>query len=110
MLLAAGGVYWFTRDDGQTGAFDPDAPYLDASRPVAERVDDLLGRMTLDEKLGQMTQAERKEVGAGRSPRTRWARCCPAAARCRPTTRRRAGPTCTTRSRPRPWPPGCASR
>ncbi|BCJ74534.1 beta-glucosidase [Catellatospora sp. IY07-71] len=65
VLLAAGGVYWFTRDDGQTGAFDPDAPYLDASRPVAERVDDLLGRMTLDEKLGQMTQAERKEVGAG---------------------------------------------
>lgn len=35
------------------------ATYLDASRPTAERVDDLLGRMTLAEKLGQMTQAER---------------------------------------------------
>ncbi|MEV4412014.1 glycoside hydrolase family 3 N-terminal domain-containing protein [Catellatospora sp. NPDC049609] len=64
VLLAAGGVYFFLRDD-DSGGFDPDAPYLDASRPVAERVDDLLGRMTLDEKLGQMTQAERKEVGAG---------------------------------------------
>lgn len=35
------------------------APYLDASLPVAERVEDLLGRMTLAEKIGQMTQAER---------------------------------------------------
>ncbi|GIG23082.1 hypothetical protein Cch01nite_38060 [Cellulomonas chitinilytica] len=35
------------------------APYLDANRPTAERVEDLLGRMTLAEKIGQMTQAER---------------------------------------------------
>ena len=35
------------------------APYLDATRPTAERVEDLLGRMTLAEKIGQMTQAER---------------------------------------------------
>lgn len=34
-------------------------PYLDASRPVAERVADLLGRMSVEEKVGQMTQAER---------------------------------------------------
>ena len=39
-------------------------PYLDASRPVAERVDDLLGRMSLEEKAGQMTQAERAAVEA----------------------------------------------
>lgn len=64
LLAAAAAVYWLTRktDDG---AYDPDAPYLDASRPVAERVDDLLGRMTLDEKIGQMTQAERREVTGG---------------------------------------------
>ncbi len=37
-------------------------PYLDAGRPVAERVADLLGRMTLAEKVGQMTQAERANV------------------------------------------------
>jgi len=37
----------------------PAAPiYKDASQPVSARVDDLLGRMTLDEKIGQMTQAE----------------------------------------------------
>lgn len=35
------------------------APYLDPDRPTAERVEDLLGRMTLAEKAGQMTQAER---------------------------------------------------
>ncbi len=31
-------------------------PYLDPSAPVDARVEDLLGRMTLDEKIGQMTQ------------------------------------------------------
>lgn len=35
------------------------APYLDASLPTAQRVEDLLDRMTLAEKVGQMTQAER---------------------------------------------------
>src|SRR5258708_23263546 len=42
---------------GQTS----DAPpiYKDASRPVAERVKDLLGRMTLDEKIGQITLVEK---------------------------------------------------
>lgn len=34
-------------------------PYLDSSLPVATRVQDLLSRMSLDEKIGQMTQAER---------------------------------------------------
>ncbi|GIH05028.1 hypothetical protein Rhe02_30950 [Rhizocola hellebori] len=37
-------------------------PYQDPSLPVATRVADLLPRMTLDEKLGQMTQAERAAV------------------------------------------------
>ncbi|GAA4105970.1 glycoside hydrolase family 3 protein [Actinomadura miaoliensis] len=36
--------------------------YLDARRPVRDRVEDLLSRMTLDEKIGQMTQAERGSV------------------------------------------------
>jgi beta-glucosidase len=35
------------------------APYLDATLPTAARVEDLLGRMTLAEKVGQMAQAER---------------------------------------------------
>jgi beta-glucosidase len=42
-------------------AVDAVLPYLDPGRPVAERVEDLLARMTLDEKIGQMTQAERLE-------------------------------------------------
>jgi len=37
-------------------------PYKDPSLPVAARVADLLSRMTLDDKLGQMTQAERTSV------------------------------------------------
>jgi beta-glucosidase len=37
-------------------------PYEDSSRPVPERVADLLSRMTLEEKVGQMTQAERGAV------------------------------------------------
>jgi beta-glucosidase len=38
-------------------------PYQDPALPVADRVSDLLGRMSLDEKIGQMTQAERAAVG-----------------------------------------------
>jgi beta-glucosidase len=37
-------------------------PYLDSRLPVGARVRDLLGRMTLAEKVGQMTQAERAAV------------------------------------------------
>ena len=41
----------------------PDSPlYLDASQPADRRVEDLLARMTLEEKIGQMTQAERASV------------------------------------------------
>ncbi len=36
--------------------------YRDKTQPVAKRVKDLLGRMTLAEKIGQMTQAERGAV------------------------------------------------
>jgi beta-glucosidase len=39
---------------------EPDPPpYLDPDLPIGRRVNDLLGRMTLEEKIGQMTQAER---------------------------------------------------
>ncbi|MEU9391557.1 glycoside hydrolase family 3 N-terminal domain-containing protein [Streptomyces sp. NPDC048324] len=40
-------------------------PYLDAKLPVRKRVADLLSRMSLTEKAGQMTQAERGAVGEG---------------------------------------------
>ncbi|WP_216661972.1 glycoside hydrolase family 3 protein [Niveibacterium sp. COAC-50] len=41
------------------------ARYKDASQPVEARVEDLLARMTLAEKIGQMTQAERAEARPG---------------------------------------------
>src|SRR3954469_17559351 len=39
----------------------PTPVYKDARQPVAKRVADLLSRMTLEEKVGQMTQAERAQ-------------------------------------------------
>lgn len=36
-------------------------PYLDPSLPVADRVADLLGRMTLEEKVGQMLQLDARD-------------------------------------------------
>ena len=38
--------------------------YKDPSQPVAKRVEDLLSRMTIEEKVGQMTQTERATVDA----------------------------------------------
>ena len=49
-------------------ATDPDRPiYLDASQPVEARVEDLLGRMTLGEKIGQLNMPVlySRELGAG---------------------------------------------
>ena len=36
--------------------------YLDAARPISERVNDLLSKMTLEEKIGQMTQVEKDVI------------------------------------------------
>jgi beta-glucosidase len=43
------------------------APYLNPHLPVSARVKDLLGRMTLAEKVGQMTQAERGAIDSDQS-------------------------------------------
>jgi beta-glucosidase len=45
---------------GAAAAADP--IYRDPAQPIPARVADLLGRMSLDEKVGQMTQAERNSV------------------------------------------------
>jgi beta-glucosidase len=47
-------------------------PYEDASLPTAQRVSDLLSRMTLEEKVGQMTQTERGQVYDDATPITTW--------------------------------------
>ena len=51
-------------------AADTALPYQDPSLPVAARVDDLLGRMSPAEKIGQMTQTERYQVFDDPSPIT----------------------------------------
>jgi beta-glucosidase len=45
-------------------------PYQNASLSTSQRVDDLLSRMTLDEKIGQMTQTERYQVYDNETPIT----------------------------------------
>ena len=68
LLVPADAVLAGQAQSSNRSALDPaSAPpaYRDASQPVAKRVKDLLGRMTLEEKIGQMTQAERGAV-AGR--------------------------------------------
>jgi beta-glucosidase len=52
-----------TDAQGRTLITQTGAPYLNAHLPVRKRVDDLLARMTLPEKIGQMTQAERGDLG-----------------------------------------------
>jgi beta-glucosidase len=47
-------------------------PYEDPQLPVPQRVADLLGRMTLAEKIGQMTQAERGAVSGDPALVTTW--------------------------------------
>lgn len=42
-----------------------DAAYRDWLRPVNERVEDLLERMSLAEKIGQMTQVEKNSINPG---------------------------------------------
>ncbi|MEU4424542.1 glycoside hydrolase family 3 protein [Actinoplanes sp. NPDC024001] len=49
-----------------------DAAYRDAALPVEQRVDDLLARMSLADKIGQMTQAERNVVAEDPELVTRW--------------------------------------
>lgn len=43
----------------------PTPIYLDADQPVSARVDDLVERMTLEEKIGQMTQVEKNSIPPG---------------------------------------------
>jgi beta-glucosidase len=47
-------------------------PYENPRLPVRERVADLLSRMTLEEKVGQMTQTERYQVFEDETPIATW--------------------------------------
>ncbi|HEU0291495.1 MAG TPA: glycoside hydrolase family 3 N-terminal domain-containing protein [Anaerolineales bacterium] len=49
-----------------TGTASPTATITDQSRsPIDARVEDLLDQMTLEEKIGQMTQVEKNSIGPG---------------------------------------------
>lgn len=50
-----------TLPDTTTGPAKEILPYLDPTLTTAERVDDLLGRMTLEEKVGQMLQLDARD-------------------------------------------------
>jgi beta-glucosidase len=52
-VLAVGGLSAFV---SQGSAAAPQAPWLDANKPIQARVNSLLGAMTLPEKVGQMDQ------------------------------------------------------
>ncbi|HCU51458.1 MAG TPA: glycosyl hydrolase, partial [Micromonosporaceae bacterium] len=47
-------------------------PYLNSGLSIDRRVSDLLSRMTLEEKIGQMTQAERAAVAADHTLIAQW--------------------------------------
>jgi beta-glucosidase len=55
-----------------SGAGAAGHPYENPKLPVRQRVDDLLSRMTLEEKVGQMTQTERGQVYGDAAPITTW--------------------------------------
>ncbi|MDF8262945.1 glycoside hydrolase family 3 protein [Luteipulveratus flavus] len=49
-------------DRAPTAGAQAALPYQNPALPIPQRVADLLGRMNLDEKIGQMTQAERGAI------------------------------------------------
>ncbi len=74
-------------------------PYLDAALPIKDRVADLLGRMSLDEKVGQMTQAERAAISPARLTTYRLGSLLSGGGSAPASNTPRRGPTCTTASR-----------
>ncbi|MFC7715426.1 carbohydrate binding domain-containing protein [Nonomuraea recticatena] len=86
-------------------------PYLDARKPVKQRVADLMARMTPAEKIGQMTQAERGALAKQDDIATYLlGSLLSGGARRRPPTRPRAGRTWSTATSCAPSRPGCRSR
>ncbi len=62
-----GGAAYKTDALGRPQISNTGQAYLNAKVPIRQRVEDLLRRMTLEEKVGQMTQAERGAVAGDAS-------------------------------------------
>ena len=60
--LAGGALAAALLQPTSPAASDDIPPYQDPHQPTSVRVADLLGRMSLAEKIGQMTQAERADI------------------------------------------------
>ena len=56
-VMIAAGLLGPLVDSGHSGQ-NQSARYKDVSLPIDKRVDDLPSRMTIEEKIGQMTQAD----------------------------------------------------
>ncbi len=66
MLAACGPFTPETATPSPLPTASPSGPlYLDPSQPLEARVEDLLARMTLEEKIGQMTQVEKNSIQPG---------------------------------------------
>jgi beta-glucosidase len=65
LLLIVGGAY-FNRPEDLGAQLPPppaDALYKQANQPIEARVNDLLSRMTLEEKIGQMALVDKNSLG-----------------------------------------------
>lgn len=62
MLLACAGPAVTPGEPAATPVVGTKLPYQDATLPVEARVEDLISRMTLEEKIGQMAQVERFSI------------------------------------------------
>jgi beta-glucosidase len=103
MTLAAAGP--------AAGSSPPQRPWMDRSLEPAARAELLLAQMTLEEKVGQMTQAERGAVTGDPSLVATWrlgSLLSGGGSVPTPNTPR-PGPTWSTPSRPRPSRHGSAS-
>ncbi len=69
LILIASGIWAFSAFEANSQ--NTVLPYQDSKRPIEERVNDLLGRMTLEEKIGQMTQISTSEINNVVNPKAK---------------------------------------
>lgn len=60
LLLLTISICWAVRTEAAAAAAEEYMKYKDPKQPLSARIKDLLRRMTLAEKIGQMSQIERQ--------------------------------------------------